>query len=562
VGSQQLSRKRQLSLLKNNRKNYSKTQKQAKNEEIYEGNFKGGANKEEEDVTDCDSDEEESTLTESKPILSDSKPAKQFHGYYKKEIYHANASYFNMVFQLRIKTKQGVRLEYVPVTLPFAISSSLMQGMTMEYPSFCSHDMPCFSHIVPKARLLVVGWDSDFCSIDLSNLRPILSTHHLYNNDTVRTISGEVEQNDFSGCDEGYFAKNDDVVASETPKDFDEDSDCSSSKSDSGDEEWNRLLLDSSDDDDTFKPRNKRKKNIPLFENDDTTIVTAAANIVTTMPFSSSAFIEPGGQPKEIEDDSSIVTVGLWMTDKTPDNILSINIEIFPPANLILPHPKKNVCIQNACGSCTTPYQLNLSCFKYLSKKKKKFSACESLSTVTATFVLCSNRCRVDFRGVRSIEAMSRDWKLVSGLDISEVSTSIYLLVMKGCIGRSLMLTSETCFLANATATWCTSSLHFDDLCDILELRDINWDKIFAGPFDSASDATKRAKTQVNISRRGGAVIRMVFPKDTPWDISNEQNVLSDCDRLFDLLNDILAGKVLDVSERHKTSHFLLESSR
>lgn len=515
VGSQQLSRKRQLSLLKNDKKKHSKKQRQIENEEVEDESLKGEASKEAGD----ENDDGESTVI-GKPLPSDSKPAKQFHGYYKKEIYQGNASYYNMVFQLRIQTKQGTRLEYIPITLPFATNSNLMKSMILEYPSFCSQDMPCFNHIFPKARLMVMGWDSDSCSIDLSNIMmPMLSTHPCDEPKTP-SISEELEPNVFGGA-LGDFSG-------------DSDGDCcsSSKKSDNGD--WNDLFNDSSDEDDTFSEI-------------DAATTTMAVAIV---PLSSSVFIEPKSQLREIEDDSDIVNVGLWMTDKNPDDILSINIEIFPPANLILPHPKKTFRIQNACGSCTTPYQLNLSCFKHLSKKKKKFSACESLSTVTATFVLCLNRCRVDFRGVRSIEAMSHDWKLVSGLDISEVSTSIYLLVMKGCIGRSLMLTSETCFLANATASWCTPSLHFDDLCDILELGDIDWDKIFARPLNSASDATKKAKTQVIISRRGGVVIRMVFPKDTPWDILSERDVLSDCDRLLDLLDEILAGKVMRVSER------------
>jgi hypothetical protein len=366
----------------------------------------------------------------------------------------------------------------------------------------------------------------------------MLSTHPCDEPKTP-SISEKLESNVFGGASEAF-------------EDFggDSDGDCCSSSKMSVNEDWNDLFIDSSDEDDTFDPKKKEKNDVPFSEIDEATAATTTM-VVAIVPLSSSVFIEPKSQLREIEDGSDIVNVvGLWMTDKNPDDILSINIEIFPPANLILPHPKKNFRIQNACGSCTTPYQLNLSCFKHLSKKKKKFSACESLSTVTATFVLCLNRCRVDFRGVRSIEAMSHDWKLVSGLDISEVSTSIYLLVMKGCIGRSLMLTSETCFLANATASWCTPSLHFDDLCDILELGDIDWDKIFARPLNSASDATKKAKTQVIISRRGGVVIRMVFPKDTPWDISSERDVLSDCDRLLDLLNEILAGKVMRVSER------------
>jgi len=534
VGSQQLSRKRQLSLLKNDKKKHSKKQRQIENEEVEEKSLKGEASGEASD----DKDNGESTVI-GKPLPSDSKLAKQFHGYYKKEIYQGNASYYNMVFQLRIQTKQGTRLEYIPITLPFATNSNLMKSMILEYPSFCSQDMPCFNHIFPKARLMVMGWDSDSCSIDLSNIMmPVLSTHPCDEPKTP-SISEKLESNVFGGASEAF-------------EDFggDSDGDCCSSSKMSVNEDWNDLFIDSSDEDDTFDPKKKEKNDVPFSEIDEATAATTTM-VVAIVPLSSSVFIEPKSQLREIEDGSDIVNVvGLWMTDKNPDDILSINIEIFPPANLILPHPKKNFRIQNACGSCTTPYQLNLSCFKHLSKKKKKFSACESLSTVTATFVLCLNRCRVDFRGVRSIEAMSHDWKLVSGLDISEVSTSIYLLVMKGCIGRSLMLTSETCFLANATASWCTPSLHFDDLCDILELGDIDWDKIFARPLNSASDATKKAKTQVIISRRGGVVIRMVFPKDTPWDISSERDVLSDCDRLLDLLDEILAGKVMRVSER------------
>ena len=214
------------------------------------------------------------------------------------------------------------------------------------------------------------------------------------------------------------------------------------------------------------------------------------------------------------------------------------------------PHTAMPISVQNMCGSCVAPYQLNLACFQHLSKTKhlkRSFSACESLSTVTGNFVLCSNRSRVDFRGVRSMASMAPDWKLVSGLELENVATTIYMLVLKGCLGKSVLLDDvDKCYLAHKTSSWCTGTLHFGDVCDVIELFDIQWGRIPASDkSQTVSEISLKSKVNIHISRRGSAVIRLVFPRDTSWSIAMEQDVLRDCNLIFNTLVEILKGKVV-----------------
>lgn len=239
--------------------------------------------------------------------------------------------------------------------------------------------------------------------------------------------------------------------------------------------------------------------------------------------------------------------IKLYLSDE--DEAAQIKVSFYPPhmQPMFIPHEQTSVRVQNMCGSCVTPYQLNLSCFQHISKTKvlkRSFSACESLSTVTGNFVLCSNRSKVDFRGVRSVASMASDWKIISGLRIEDVSTTIYMIVLKGCLGKALFFdTSCCCYLANQTAEWCTGILHFGDVCDVIELRDIRWNKMPSKTSQVISQSTLQAKSSIHISRRGGTVIRFVFSPPITWSDGLEKEVISDCDLLTSTLGDILKGK-------------------
>jgi hypothetical protein len=234
----------------------------------------------------------------------------------------------------------------------------------------------------------------------------------------------------------------------------------------------------------------------------------------------------------------------LFMSDEDIADEIVASFHIPNTQSAFTPHPKQSISVQNMCGSCVTPYQLNLACFQHLSRTKilkRSFSACESLSTVTGNLVLCSNRSRIDFRGVRSMASMALDWKLVSGLNIEDVSTTIYMLVLKGCLGKAILLSNAHCYLTNKSAKWCKGTMHCGDVCDVIELFDIEWDKI--PQCVSVSDITKKSKANIHVSRRGSVVIRLVFSSDTMWSLALEQNVMKDCNFLFSTLEEILTGK-------------------
>ncbi len=276
---------------------------------------------------------------------------------------------------------------------------------------------------------------------------------------------------------------------------------------------------------------------IPLFMN--------KSNMVVKQWNCDSCWIENSSTEDDARGSSSGGDLKLYLSDEETPAQITVSFHPLQMEPMYNPHAQTPVRVQNMCGSCVTPYQLNLACFQHISRTKelkRSFSACESLSTVTGNFVLCSNRSRVDFRGVRSIASMTPDWKLISGLNIENVSTTIYMIVLKACLGKALFFdTSCCCYLANQTAKWCTGILHFGDVCDVIELRDIKWDQI---PCKGEASATTRlAKSSIHVSRRGGAVIRLVFSPPIAWDVSLEQDVIRDCDMLMNTLGEILKGK-------------------
>ena len=263
------------------------------------------------------------------------------------------------------------------------------------------------------------------------------------------------------------------------------------------------------------------------------------------------------------EKDATRVDLRLYLSDGEKPAQITMSFHPLQMEPMFSPHAKTPVRVQNMCGSCVTPYQLNLACFQHISKTKvlkRSFSACESLSTVSGNFVLCSNRSRVDFRGVRSMKSMIPDWELISGLNIEDVSTTIYMIVLKGCLGKALFFDSSCCcYLANQTANWCTGILHFGDVCDVIELRDIKWDRIPRmgnedKPPATVSKTTLLAKSSIHVSRRGGAVIRLVFSPAMPWDVSLEEDIIRDCNMLMNILGEILKGKSTNTSAIFSTT--------
>jgi len=302
----------------------------------------------------------------------------------------------------------------------------------------------------------------------------------------------------------------------------------------------------------------------------------------------------------------------LYMTDKlsfdgilTPlPNIDKILIVQYEPKyqEKYAPHQGSSVSIQNLCGFCNLPYEITFRSFYPVSKKSKRTMAaileesrpfmhfnlnrsdddeeepiihgikpednvgrCESLVMLSGTFKLCSNRTRIDFRGVRSVSLLRDDFKTISGIPLEQVPMYVYMVVLKGNMGKSLFLGQsgaslfekhgvvdmthggpDDCYLANRIGCWCKRSIHIEDVCEVLRIECIDW-KIFQcmNPAVDISEMTKNADSvNINISRRGGAIIRLTFPKLTPWNSLCEHQVVSDCNKLLNVLHDLSYGKL------------------
>ena len=54
----------------------------------------------------------------------------------------------------------------------------------------------------------------------------------------------------------------------------------------------------------------------------------------------------------------------------------------------------------------------------------------------------------------------------------------------------------------------------------------------------------EQGKTSLETSRKGGTVMRIVFPKDTLWDEQCEAEVLASCAALMRGMRDVLSGVV------------------
>ena len=177
----------------------------------------------------------------------------------------------------------------------------------------------------------------------------------------------------------------------------------------------------------------------------------------------------------------------------------------------------------------------------------------DGVHTLSGTFVISRTKRRVDFKGVRSFRLMLNDWLHILGnpsrglIETVECMTcTIYMVLLKGNIGYTLALQSEINYvIENTYGAWQSAqvrSMKEMRVCDVLELRDIEWGHpLWSGEvFDHTT--IKQGKTTVEISRKGGSVIRCIFPKDTAWNEHAEADVLASCSALWYGLRQVLGG--------------------
>lgn len=225
-----------------------------------------------------------------------------------------------------------------------------------------------------------------------------------------------------------------------------------------------------------------------------------------------------------------------------------------------LPHTAHSFRIENTCGACRTPCELDLSAFRCL--RRSKGTTGDLITMLCGTFAPCANRIQVDFRGVRSIAAMCQDWELISSTRAQDTEVSIYMLVMKACLGvpalivdhgalppglngQSAILAAEgsrRCYLSERMAAFCVNYTQHIDVCQAIELVDIKWDALLG---DEVAEPLLNVRSSVHVSRRGGAMLRLIFPRGTAWDEAREAAVVCNCNGLLQVLRRALMGQPL-----------------
>jgi len=215
----------------------------------------------------------------------------------------------------------------------------------------------------------------------------------------------------------------------------------------------------------------------------------------------------------------------------------------------LAPHRPAAAEIHNLCGFCRLPYDITFESFEKIQAKKqwkrnRKVTSDYVLST-NGNFVLCGTNNQVDFRGGRSIALIEKDWKFISGLHMKDVQTFVYMMVMKGNIGKGLILDSHDNFLSSRIKAWSTCIFHYEEVCDVLEIAHLKWSVLKEIYPSLTFSATIQACKSVNmfVSRKGGTIIRVTFGKSEAWDLCKEYAVLNDSNMLLNVLHRELLGK-------------------
>ena len=259
------------------------------------------------------------------------------------------------------------------------------------------------------------------------------------------------------------------------------------------------------------------------------------------------------------------------MTDVRPDHVGYI--WLLPMGDYVarrvhgqeeLAHTPHDFRIENTCGACILDESFDREWMKphmlrLLDGPAAASSSTPSLiATMAGTFAPCVRRTmQVDYRGVRSVAAMTAEWRLLAGRPA--VRTQVYMLVLKANLGASVLIVDHgsipdgltgvgaeiardgcgICFLAERMSRWCDDFTQHVDVCLTLQLRGLAWTKLFP----DVCEPLRHARTCMYVSRRGGLMLRLLFRRNTPWGPDDEAAVVRDCDRLLAFMRAILAGK-------------------
>ena len=265
----------------------------------------------------------------------------------------------------------------------------------------------------------------------------------------------------------------------------------------------------------------------------------------------------PRPQPQG-RNQRKVIEIGL------PDrecNVLYVWVLLFEDHTRIAPHPQSEFRVENCCGACTSLFDLDFGHMKKLATAKRKGVTGDQIATLGGTFTLCAERYQVNFRGVRSMRDMESSWALISGRkkeeEEEESHVGIYLAVLKAQLGFSILLTAgldhgakldpdcatETCYIANKMRLFCSQTEAHSEVCDTIALKGIRWCSLLRK--EEVAPQLLVSKSSLYLSKRGGVMLRLIFPKGTPWSLAAEESVLSTANLLLDVLRMALRGKAI-----------------
>jgi len=239
---------------------------------------------------------------------------------------------------------------------------------------------------------------------------------------------------------------------------------------------------------------------------------------------------------------------------------------------LIAPNEAAEFKIQNTCGAWDMPMPRNLKATtapllesslmrrqildRADAKKKKRDTASnriqqDAVHSIAGTFMVSKNKEKVDFRGVRSFKLMVTDFLLLLGNNSRQrmteagITCGIYMLLLRGNIGYGIDLKTHINYLMLRTiGGWTTAEVQKQEslVCDVINMREIKWDYHRWAGCDHSM--VRQGKTSLETSRKGGTVMRIVFPPGTLWDERCEAEVLASCAALMRGMRQVLSGVI------------------
>lgn len=283
-------------------------------------------------------------------------------------------------------------------------------------------------------------------------------------------------------------------------------------------------------------------------------------------------------RPKNIE---------LFLTDAEAD-VFYIWIILFPNESFkrssVSPHLFSPFTVENCCGSCKELFELDFKLLKAMAmpRHQRGITGGDIVSTLGGTLSLYPDRYQIGFRGTRSMRMLAKDWASVTGISLDQTRVSVYMLVLKGQLGASVLLngsldptSSETHhhnnsnkndvdetamahpYIVNRMQKWCTGTRRNTDVCDSIELKGIRWASLLSSTHfshhhdynNNIAAPLEACDSSVSVTRRGGVMMRLVFPSETPWSVELEDQVLLNCNSLLAVLRHAVSGKPMTCFE-------------